>query len=338
MEFKYSVSILFSNLGYAFKILLWIVISLLLTLGIGVAIVVPVWDSLCAVSNAQTYANALRECVRNAWTGSISIRGALGELIAHAGGLLGEVTSHTGIAVGLAFEFLFLYAFYCFMFGLSYYSLADIINNVMASNMKFGFASNMALNLKKSFKYSLARLTITLPLDIVILAVMGALLALFKHIGYFVLPIILVVGVVLCSLRATLLSGWLPRLLFHPEEKVYTGFTRSLTYVKYNANGLFKSYAVMFSIIYILFTTLAIPTGGLMTIVLPAIYYFILRAIELVGYYKTKGLSFYTDATTVINTVEFGYREEQQDDDFDYGANAIDEQITIDEYIDGNND
>ena len=76
--------------------------------------------------------------------------------------------------------------------------------------------------------------------------------------------------------------------------------------------GLFKSYVVTFTIVYLLATAFAIPTGGLMSLILPSLYYFILRAIELIGYYKTKGLSFYTDATTVINTVEFGYRSEQQ--------------------------
>lgn len=73
-----------------------------------------------------------------------------------------------------------------------------------------------------------------------------------------------------------------------------------------------QSYVVTFTIVYLLATAFAIPTGGLMSLILPSLYYFILRAIELIGYYKTKGLSFYTDATTVINTVEFGYRSEQQ--------------------------
>lgn len=101
-------------------------------------------------------------------------------------------------------------------------------------------------------------------------------------------------------------------MLFHPEEKVYTSFTRSLTYVKSNMGGLFKSYVVTYTIVYLFGTVFSIPTGGLMPIVMPALYYIMLRAIELVGYYKTKGLSFYTDATNVINTVEFGYRTEQQ--------------------------
>ena len=121
-------------------------------------------------------------------------------------------------------------------------------------------------------------------------------------------------------------------MIFHPEESVYTSFTRSLTYVKSNVGGLFKSYAVTFTIVYLCTTTFAIPTGGLMTLILPSMYYFMLRAIELIGYYKTKGLSFYTDATTVINTVEYGFRAEQQSDDYDYESQE-ERQITIDEYV-----
>lgn len=151
---------------------------------------------------------------------------------------------------------------------------------------------------------------------------------LFRFIGFFVLPIALVVGVVICSLRATLFAGWLPRLLFHPEERVFTAFTRSLTYVKSNVSGLFKSYAVTFSLVYLFSTTFAIPTGGLMSLVLPALYYFVLRAIELIGYYKTKGYSFYTDATTVINTVEFGYRAEQQDKDVENSDDTAQEVVS----------
>ena len=59
-----------------------------------------------------------------------------------------------------------------------------------------------------------------------------------------------------------------------------------------------------------------------------------LRAIELIGYYKTKGFSFYTDATTVINTVEYGFRAEQQTEKFDFEGQEEDKkQITIDEYV-----
>lgn len=331
MEFKYSLSIFFSNVGYALRIFLWILISLILTLGIGAAIVLPIWDVLVASTDVNAYAMALKDCFVSLWDGSTTVRQMLATLINHTIDVVHALGQNVGVSVGLCFVCAFLYAFYCFVFGLSYYTLAYIVNNLMASNMRVGFASSMALNLKKSAKYSLARLTITFPIDFVIMTIMSCLvLGMFRHVGFFVVPIALVIGVTLCSLRATLLAGWLPRMLFHPEENVYTAFTRSLTYVKANLAGLFKSYAITFSLVYLFIVGLSVPTGGLLSVVLPSIYYFILRTIELIGYYKTKGYSFYTDATTVINTVEFGYRVEQQTDNTSVD-DILATQISIDE-------
>ena len=332
MEFKYSLSMLFSNMGYAVKIFLWILICLLITVAIGVAIVLPVWDAISAVTDVSTHINALQDCLKSVWDGTNSMRGAFTQGMTEVQNIFADLGSRASIATGLVFIGVFLYAFYCFLFGLSYYALADIINNIMASNLKFGFASNLALNCKKCVKYSLCRLAIALPIDLIFFTIMACIVfGLFRFIGFFVFPIALVVGVVICSLRATLFAGWLPRLLFHPEERVFTAFTRSLTYVKSNVSGLFKSYAVMFSMVYLFSTTFAIPTGGLMSLVLPSLYYFVLRAIELIGYYKTKGYSFYTDATTVINTVEFGYRAEQQDKDVENSDDTAQEAVSEDE-------
>ena len=332
MEFKYSLSMLFSNMGYAVKIFLWILICLLITVAIGVAIVLPVWDAISAVTDVSTHINALQDCLKSVWDGTNSMRGAFTQGMTEVQNIFADLGSRASIATGLVFIGVFLYAFYCFLFGLSYYALADIINNIMASNLKFGFASNLALNCKKCVKYSLCRLAIALPIDLIFFTIMACIVfGLFRFIGFFVFPIALVVGVVICSLRATLFAGWLPRLLFHPEERVFTAFTRSLTYVKSNVSGLFKSYAVMFSMVYLFSTTFAIPTGGLMSLVLPSLYYFVLRAIELIGYYKTKGYSFYTDATTVINTVEFGYRAEQQDKDVENSDDTAQEVVSEDE-------
>lgn len=319
-------------MGYAVKIFLWILICLLITVAIGVAIVLPVWDAISAVTDVSTHINALQDCLKSVWDGTNSMRGAFTQGMTEVQNIFADLGSRASIATGLVFIGVFLYAFYCFLFGLSYYALADIINNIMASNLKFGFASNLALNCKKCVKYSLCRLAIALPIDLIFFTIMACIVfGLFRFIGFFVFPIALVVGVVICSLRATLFAGWLPRLLFHPEERVFTAFTRSLTYVKSNVSGLFKSYAVMFSMVYLFSTTFAIPTGGLISLVLPSLYYFVLRAIELIGYYKTKGYSFYTDATTVINTVEFGYRAEQQDKDVENSDDTAQETVSEDE-------
>lgn len=295
--------------------LLWILISLLLTFALGAAIILPIWKSMDMVSIATfpAHLDNILVSIKTVWTGSQTIRAALADMIMEGRCFLVDIVQYPAFAASLACALIFVYAFYCFVFGLSYYTVSDILNKLMASNYKIGFASNLALNFKNACKFSAARLAITLPIDVLFFAIVASILfGLFPHVGFFVIPILLVIGVLICSLRSLLFAGWLPRMLFHPEEKVYTSFTRSLTYVKSNMGGLFKSYVVTFTIVYLFGTVFSIPTGGLMPIVMPALYYIMLRAIELVGYYKTKGLSFYTDATNVINTVEFGYRTEQQ--------------------------
>ena len=78
-----------------------------------------------------------------------------------------------------------------------------------------------------------------------------------------------------------------------------------------------KAFVITFFAAYALMAGLALPTFGLTVIVVPSLNYFLFRTIELVGYYKMNGLSFYTDAANVVDTVEFGYRAENQLSDGD---------------------
>lgn len=329
MEFKYSMSILFSHMGYIFKIFVWILFSMLITVALGAAVLIPLWKVIAQTTEAAIIVGGIKSSVLSMIDGSVSVRGAINTILPQVVDALKAIGQNPGAAVGLAFAVLFLYAVYCFVIGLSHYTVSDIVNNIMASNMRYGFASNMAMNLKKCFRYSIARLGVSLPIDILILAIMCALVfGLFPIIGFFSLPVIIVVAIVVLSLRAVLFSGWLPRMLNHPEEKVYTNLTRSFTFVKHNFQGLFKAYLITYTLIYLLFSVFAVPTGGLIFIILPSTYYFVLRTIELVGYYKTHGYSFYTDANTVINTVEYGYRSDNQKDveQFDEENDLSDEQ------------
>ena len=100
--------------------------------------------------------------------------------------------------------------------------------------------------------------------------------------------------------------------MFNKDENIYTAFSRSLRSVKLNFKGLLKSFIITYFATYVLVATCGIPTFGLVAIVVPSINYFLMRLIELVGYYKMNGMSFYADAITVVDTVEFGYRTENQ--------------------------
>lgn len=313
MEFKYSISIFFSHMGYIFKIFLWWIISLLVTVAVGAAIFVPLYYISDATTQANVYLVQFVEILRATFIGDVSMRKAAQCSLPIIISLVKALGDNVAVATGVVFGGIFVYMVYSFMIGISQYSISHIINNIMNSNLRLGFASSLILHLRKSTMYSLARVFVCLPIDLLIAAVfLALLLGVSSLIGFFVLPIILLFLIASVSLRATALAGWLPRMLYHPDEKVYTSLTRSFTYVKHNFKGLVKAFVLIYTIIFMLLIAFALPTGGLITVILPSIYYFVLRAVELVGHYKTHGNSFYTDGNTVINTVEYGYRKANQ--------------------------
>lgn len=313
MEFKYALSILFSNIGYVIKILLWVLLSMVLTAAIGAAILIPIFSVIVETTDIMTYINAISSSLSGLLDGNISIREVLTAVTDNVPAAIDAMTENAGAATGLVFAALFIYMFYSFLVGLSHYTTADIINKLMSSNLRFGYASNMALNFKNSCRYSFARLLVALPVDIILFIVMAVLaFGLYSAIKIFAIPILLVVGVLLLSLRAMLFSGWLPRMLYHPEERVFTNLARSFTFIKTNFAGFFKAYSITFTCAYLLTAAFMLPTIGFVVLVVPPIYYFLLRTVELIGYYKVKGYSFYTDSATVVDTIDFGFRSDNQ--------------------------
>lgn len=314
MEFKNSVSILFSNIGYVFKLIVWILICVALAVGLGAAILIPIWNTLAATTNAAAHLSVIANWLEQVWTGALNMRAAAENIVPEVIECFYSLNTNPGALAGLLIGICFVYAFYCFMRGLSFYSLSDIINNLMSQNMRYGLASNMALNLRKNALFSLCRLAVSFPIDIVFIIVFTSVsLVFYQLIGLFTLPIILILSVLFCSLRAILFSGWLPRMLYHPEERIFPAFRRSLVYVKHNFTDLFKAYAIIFTLFYLVTYICTVPTGGLTILVIGPTHYFLLRTVELIGYYKAKGLSFYTDGSTVVNTVDYGFRPDNQD-------------------------
>lgn len=315
MEFKYSISLLFSNMGYVLKIFLWVLLTMLITACIGAAILIPVFDALAVEPQVATAYGELSGEVNAFLDGGVSIRSFITEAGKDCLMLIRAVGDAGGLVAALVICLIFLYALYTFLVTLSYYPTSYAIDKLMSSNMRIGLASSAALNFRQALKFALCRLLISLPIDIALLVV-GALLfaGLFIGIGIFAFPVMLVIIIAVLGLRACFFAGWLPRLLFVKGESYYTSFGRSLRSVKVNIKGLMKAFTITFFASIALISTMAIPTFGLVVVVIPAINYFLFRAIELVGYYKMNGLSFYTDAANVVNTVEFGYRAQNQTD------------------------
>lgn len=313
MEFKYALSLLFSNMGYVIRIFVWVLIAMIITACIGAAVLVPVFDALGEAPEVADAFRTLTGELDSFLDDGMSIREFISSIPAAVGGLVAAVVGESGLCAALAFTAIFLYALYSFIVSLSYYPTAYSVKQLMSSNMRIGLPSSMALNFKQAVKFAACRVSIALPIDIalIILAVL-LVWGLFTAVGVFAFPITILLGIIVVSLRSAFFGGWLPRLLFVEGESMYTAFGRSLRAVKLNLKGLMKAFVITFFAAFALMAGLSVPTFGLVIIVIPSLNYFLFRTIELVGYYKMTGMSFYTDAANVVDTVEFGYRAENQ--------------------------
>jgi len=313
MEFKYALSLLFSNMGYVIRIFAWVVIAMLVTACVGAAILVPIFDALAETPEVSAAYDMVAEEVSAFLDDAESIRAFVANFADDVKELASAVASQGGLLAALIISAIFLYALYSFLLSFSYYPTAYSVKQLMSSNMRIGLASSMALNFRQAVRFAACRISVAVPIDVALIALAIALFwGLSLVIGVFAVPILVLLGIVVVSLRGCFFGGWLPRLLFVPGESVYTAFGRSLRAVKLNIRGLLKAFVITFFATYALIAGLAIPTFGLIVIVVPSLNYFLFRAIELVGYYKLTGMSFYTDAANVVDTVEFGYRSENQ--------------------------
>lgn len=319
MEVKQSASILVSNFGLVFKLFIYILVITLIVAAIAVGIISPILKMFLSEENVGKLIQDISADTNSFLKGNAGLYDTFYALKDDLQDFARYIFSLDWFVAGIIAVGIFVYLLYLFLFTLSSVPIADVINNSMASNLKYGFLSNFALNFRRSVKYSILKVLIFFPIDIIIFGVLFGLTygfwKLFRSIAvlqFLSLAIVLAFGVIFASLRQTLFSGWIPRLIFHPEEGVFTAFKKSLPVVKKNAKVLIMTYCSIYFVLYLLVTVVGLFTFGLMSIIAPSISYVIVRIVELVSYYKSNKLKFYTDSVTVVDTTEYGMREEEQ--------------------------
>ncbi len=313
MELKHSVSFMIGNMGYLGKIFIWMLVCTLVVGGLAAAIYIPSGSALAKNEEILVEVEHINVVVSQYLQDEISLYEGVEDIEQHIVKIVNVLLSNAGAMAGFIIAAICLYCLYLFLTGISHYTIGYITNELMTSNTKYGFVAAMLKNIKTACKFSACKMLISCPLDLSIIAVICATgFGLLKVIGFPALAIALILGVCLFSLRAMLYAGWIPRILFNPEEKMFAALSRSLSSVKQNFGGFFKTFATIFFTAYGCISVLTVPTFGVVNLLVPSTYFFVLRSVELIGYYKLNGMSFYVDPRTVVNTIEYGYRKENQ--------------------------
>lgn len=312
MEFKHSLSIMFSHSGYILKIFSWYLIALLITIGIATGVFFGVAKKIDV--NPQQEIQMVTQKVDDLAKGKTSIREFRIQIRDHAKEEVQKISKNPKHFAVFIFSAMFIYIIYTFLTGLAFYPISEISDKLMSSNLKSGFYGTLISNFGRSAAYSICKVTISLPLDLLIFTVMGSIfVGLYKAVKLFAIPLTSVIWLAVATVRSLVFAGWLPRWIHHPEENPYIAFARGLKYSLKNYRHYFKAYLTASIFIYLISTGAGLASFGLAILILPGLYYYLFRLIDLVGYYKQKGMSFYTDPSNVVNTLDYGYRMQDVD-------------------------
>lgn len=210
MMFRNSVRLLLTNFSTVWKILLYYAICVFVTAAIFVPILSPIISKMTAAgvfADMSTLFNSFFSQPSSVIPGINDIFSKIGEVITtNANAFLGNYIC-IGIMVFLVIPFIF---------GLPDLAISETLYGFMSSQTSYGFFACFIKNLGKSSLLQLTRLITTVPLNIIITAILVGIIKLFT-LGGFVNVIcaffIFIMFLALVAAKIAYFLAWVPAIV-----------------------------------------------------------------------------------------------------------------------------
>lgn len=298
MMYKNSFKILFSNSSLIWKVVLYFLVVGVVIGGLTYASALPILKVITDAGVFQLFIDSIRDffvglnLVGLFQNCSIAMKDLVNVIIENMSNL---------------WIYILLLIFFIFIFGSvlrGFYSTicGGVLYNSMSNNMKQSFTNSLVTNFWKSLKLELARLTVALPMSILIgvaLYYTSTLIHLNKAMLFITPFLVTLVFILLLSLKTTLLSGWMPAL-FVMKAKTYPALAKGFSVIKRRFWGILgNSIAIILTVITVNLFVGIFTLGVGLIITVPATYLFFV-IFEMVAFYSARGIRFYTDQDTIF--------------------------------------
>ena len=305
MKFKHSFNVFVDNFTITYKVLLYRLVILLLSLCLYTAVIFPFMNRISdttqvvALSDAlasfgSAFANLDFTAMQGAWA---AIREAFTQLIEMLGAMVGSV-------VLTVFIVLVVYLVQKFLLGLGNYTAGAMINDKMAMRANSPFIGTLIKNLGKASLYNAIYVPLSTLYDIIIFAATGTVIyGLMLADAPLLLLIFLfsTVIVFLFVIKMTFTSDWLPALIYGKMTN-RGAIAYSFNYMSREKNFLsvLSNYVVLVLVIFAMnIAAVLLTLGAGLFITLPASYV-ILICFEFVNYCDNNEIKYFMDKNTVV--------------------------------------
>lgn len=170
-------------------------------------------------------------------------------------------------------------------------AIVSVVNNHMSYLSREGFFGSLVRNFKRALTYGFFFAIYKLLFVLLsLVALIFIFIGMFKIIGFFALPLAIVVYVLIVAIRQTIISQILPFMTVNN-----CGLFKAIKSVKFNKqfSGIYLSYIFGYSLtIFFNFTALICTLGAGVLLTLP-LTYLLIDTLGLTSYYEINKMKYY---------------------------------------------
>lgn len=296
MMFKNSAKLLIANFSTVWKLILYYII----VIGITIGLVAPFFGLLGAEFNATGTLDRLGELLAS-FNVSVNFLAFVTELnlifVSIINTFLALFVTHTWVAIYLTLLVTYIVPV---LFGLVDLPVGQTLFGYMSSLTKYNFVGSFASMLGRSIRYQLFKNLVYLPINILIVGVFIATLKLTLVGGLMVyfLPVIMILSILtLIALKRSVFSGWMPAIVVY-DCNMFVALGKG-------AKAVFKRFARILSTalivsLFVFVFTYILGTYALLIVIPVSMMWF--YVFEMVAFYSSQGMRFYVDLDTIVKS------------------------------------
>ncbi|MDR1940472.1 MAG: hypothetical protein LBQ40_06770 [Clostridiales bacterium] len=297
MYYKYSRSVLLSNLGLVFGTFLYGVIVVIVILALGAGILVPTLRPVYNDIESAGYIDEASGIASGLLRGEKSIGDAAEETKTVYQNILDTVGKY-GDKLFFSYIIVAVLLFFAGFLKAAFDPVTTAyVGGYMSSKMRGKLASGYFSHPLSSLAYAALKSLISGGLTLLIAVSLLLLFNLFPN--FLTLLAVIVVGIALFSLKFALFAGWSPNIF--KGEKTLKALKNSFDPKRGGGfKAKFYSGVCFYSVLTVCVMAFTLTTFGLILFIVLPIYPCMLRIMELVHDYSGAGDKFYIDDFTIV--------------------------------------
>lgn len=298
MRFKHTFSVFLDNFSTNYKLLVYGLIVLLVTVGLSCAVLLPL---LSSITGTVEYAT-LQQAISDLWRGAIDLNlDGLKDLIANCqkafDAFIAMLGTKTGLFALCAVLLIVVYLINRFLSAIGIYTMGCLINDRMALRTNSSFIYTMTKNLGKSSLFAVIYAPICFVYDFICTAICVLIMSispmLIKLFAFMVLLI------AFTALKHTFICDWLPSVV-HGKQSNGKAISYSFSRKGKDTGYIFSNLLIIELIVVALNVAAFVLTLGAGLLITVPASSLILVCFQFVNYYENNSMRYFLDGNTII--------------------------------------